>query len=237
MRRPHLRTFSRDAFTLIELLVSLGVIAVLAILLLTDATTVHASFQTTKCIANLKTIGTAMQGYMAENNGYAPPHYTIPFHNLDWTRARWNWMTWLSPYLLHDTSGSQAPMPSVFDCPADPKVKTWPKPRPYFPASPTGSDHSLGSYGYNYVNLTTSASWVAQGGPPPNAPTIKNVTRLILVADGRKEGGDAICVNYTQEAARPALRHGKGFNAVFLDGHVATMPKEAASDSKYWRPE
>lgn len=237
MKSPDPRTLSRDAFTLTELLVSLVVIAILATLATSAVIKVMETSHTAKCMGNLKSIGIAMRGYMADNNGYGPPHYTTPFHSPDWTKSRWNWMTWLSPYLVHDASEA---MPSVFDCPADPNVKTWPKPRPYFPASPSESAPALGSYGYNYVDLSTSISWVNGADPPkspPRAHTIQNSARLILVADGRATGVDTICVNHLSEAARPALRHNRHFNAVFLDGHVGNMPKEAASDLQYWKPE
>lgn len=196
--------------------------------------------QASRCMGNLKTLGIAMRSYMEDNNGYAPPHYNAPFHNLDWSKNNWNWMTWLSPYLIHNTEDSQNVMPSVFDCPADSRVKTWPKPRSYLPASPgSGSAPSLGSYGYNYLKLTTSQSWVnSTGALPPRSIAIQNLTQLILIADGRAEEPDTIVVNRHNPNAHPALRHNakKRFNAVFLDGHIESLPKDAASDSKYWDP-
>lgn len=243
MKSPDPRTFSRDAFTLMELLVSLVVIAILATLAGSAVIKVMETSHTAKCAGNLKSIGIAMRMYMADNNGWPPPHVNYPFHNLEWQKVRWNWMTWLSPYLIHDTSVSPVPMPSVFDCPADPNVKTWPKPRPYIPTSSTDTNpvYRLGSYGYNYYHLTTANSWWKPDLQtwPRNVNAISNPARLILVTDGREDGGiDINPYSNPPTDARPARRHGKHFNAVFLDGHVEAMEEKAASDWKtYWIPQ
>ena len=224
-------------FTLIELLVSLAVVVILAAMILGGVTAVKTSVNGAKCLANLKTIGGAMRGYISDNNGYLPPHNNYAFFETNglerMRKARWHWMAHLASYL--GSPNAEGPMSSVFECPADPQVKTWPNPRPYIPASPSDKSHALCSYGYNYYHLTTANSWWPRPeGWVANANVIANPSTLILVADGREVGGDPI-INPYSAPNWPSFRHAGRFNAVFLDGHVAPMEKQAASQTqKYW---
>lgn len=60
------------AFTLIEVLVVLTIISVLAGLLWSSFGMIQRSFAQTTCIANLKSIGTAVHLFTLENNSYYP---------------------------------------------------------------------------------------------------------------------------------------------------------------------
>lgn len=234
------------AFTLTELLVSLAVVALLASLVLAGVNNFRTAVHATKCVTNLKTIGGAMYAYTVENNGYFPPHSTYAFFeptDVEQVRKiRWHWMTHLAPYLgSPDNSGSVAP---VFECPADRSVRSWPKPRPWVPATAEDRSHIFCSYGFNYYYLTSSYSWQkGQQTWPYNARIIRNPASLILVTDGREPPGDPATpgdpiVHPFSASNRPTLRHGGRFNAVFLDGHVSAMPSSAAMQAKpYWQPE
>lgn len=80
---------NRRAFSLIEVLVVVAIIALLVAILLPTLSTVRESARTTNCLANLRSIGTAMQLYAgdAPNNtrGFYPPciirHDALPALN------------------------------------------------------------------------------------------------------------------------------------------------------------
>ncbi|HWL51937.1 MAG TPA: prepilin-type N-terminal cleavage/methylation domain-containing protein [Chthoniobacteraceae bacterium] len=234
------------AFTLMELLVSLAVVALLASLLLAGVNKVRSAAHATRCVTNLKAIGSAMRAFTVENRGYFPPHNTYAFFETSDAervrKLRWHWMSYLAPYLGSPDYGG--PVSPVFECPADPSVRAWPKPRPWVPASPEERSHVFCSYGFNYYHLTSSYSWQkGQQTWPFNTVTIRNPASLILVTDGREPSDDPAApkdpiVHPFSDSNRPTLRHGGRFNAVFLDGHVAAMPSSAAMKAKpYWQPE
>ena len=61
---------SKKRFTLIELLVVIAIIAILAAILLPALQSARARAQTTKCINNLKQMGTVAQSYMDDHRGF-----------------------------------------------------------------------------------------------------------------------------------------------------------------------
>jgi len=67
----------RHAFTLIELLVVIAIIAILAALLLPVLTKIQENANSTKCLANLRQIGTAISSYCGENDGLLPGPLSI----------------------------------------------------------------------------------------------------------------------------------------------------------------
>ena len=68
-RQPSAR---RKAFTLIELLVVISIIAILAGLTMAVSGTVRKSADRTKCLTNMRTVGTAIGSHMADHEGVLP---------------------------------------------------------------------------------------------------------------------------------------------------------------------
>jgi prepilin-type N-terminal cleavage/methylation domain-containing protein/prepilin-type processing-associated H-X9-DG protein len=71
------------AFTLVELLVVIGIIAVLISILLPTLGRVRDQANTSKCLANLKQIGTALVMYVGDNKG------SLPFAEYDGAWKPW----------------------------------------------------------------------------------------------------------------------------------------------------
>jgi prepilin-type N-terminal cleavage/methylation domain-containing protein len=69
---------SRRGFTLIELLVVIAILAILAALLLPALVSAQAKGRRTVCLANLRQLGIAIQGYANDNNSRIPYGPTAP---------------------------------------------------------------------------------------------------------------------------------------------------------------
>ena len=62
----------KNKFTLIELLVVIAIIAILAAILLPALQSARTRAQSTKCVSNLKQMGTIAQSYMNDHRGFWP---------------------------------------------------------------------------------------------------------------------------------------------------------------------
>ncbi len=243
-----INSHARAAYTLIELLITISVVAVLVGLLVPGVYVALEKGKSAKCMGNLRAVGTAMLGYIDEYQ-YGPPSSTYPF----WEKTsaerlrkkRWHWITYLAPYL--GSPDYEGPVSSVFDCPSDPNVKTWPKPRFYLPKDDS-DEHNYSSYGYSYTAFGSSMSEFYSDDPPgkPRCPPVKylkNPSAIFLVTEGRAnrnaEGTgpsdkQQAIVYYTNKNF-PSPRHLGRFNAFFLDGHIENLPAADGQTSKRFR--
>ncbi len=115
----------RRGFTLIELLVVLAIIAILATLLIPVMASVRAKGDATKCAANLRVIGTGINGYVAENDGHLPGplnSLVYPPNVPDQNRETGSLVAFIAEYLGVKESDSQADtkkrLDSIVKCPA-----------------------------------------------------------------------------------------------------------------------
>lgn len=238
MRSPVniLKPFKNIGFTLVELIVVITIVAIFTVLAIPATFTAIERSKTAQCLGNLRTVGSAMKMFVADYN-YGPPHSGPPFWDPVGSeerqnKLRWRWMTYLAPYL--GSPDYKGPMPSVFNCPKDTNVKTWPIGRTYLP-NEEGSSSILTSYGYNYLHFTTSASWFyGTNGRPRCVPMnmIPNPSSIILIADGAPTINECRILY----SAPPALRHQNRFNAFFVDGHVASLDQAAGKKTSNYEP-
>jgi prepilin-type N-terminal cleavage/methylation domain-containing protein/prepilin-type processing-associated H-X9-DG protein len=120
------------AFTLVELLVVIGIIAILMGILLPVMARAREAANGVKCVANLRSIGQAMQQYLTDNNNFYPAsnYYKglafAPVTGQVPTQPTQGYVHW-SNFLFGDRSkiGTDAPFKSmdgwgIFQCPSLP---------------------------------------------------------------------------------------------------------------------
>lgn len=107
---PERRPFRPRAFTLAELLVTLAVVAALAALTLPLARFAVNRSRAASCLANLRTIATAIEGWLADHSDHLPD-LAAGRHTKDEQLPT-----------LDNTLASYLDSPDAFHCPADPVV-------------------------------------------------------------------------------------------------------------------
>ena len=213
-RFPFLRLNSRS-FTLVELLVVIAIIGLLAGLSFPAISGSMAKAKSTECVNNLRQIGTAMNLFASENNGYLP-YASGP--NAAGSGNSFGFNHWEAPLAVimgvgtgsvsypSRASFENAKAKHPFNCPA---CKTGF--RTY-----TANMHSMGF-------LPGGSAW-----PRRKIASIVKSSQLILVADDTF--GDPAPANsgtdYFDEASytnRIGIRHGGRANALFGDFHVESI--------------
>jgi prepilin-type processing-associated H-X9-DG protein len=232
----HPRHGSRNALTLMELLVIIAVLGVLIALLFPAISQIKLASGNAKCLSNLRQIGMGFRGYIDEHDGFAPPHWGVPFFDPATSQRNLLWTGWIAPY-LGESNATTGSLTSIFDCPNDPDSRHRPKNRGY----KSTADNWMISYGYNYLTMTSQMGW---GTPAPNLRAVSNCTKLILAADSvpLSSGGTLIALvdlvnRGSASTGGPGLRHQGRFNSVFLDGHTEGLGAEVLTDTKYCRPQ
>src|SRR5688572_33142247 len=81
----------RRAFTLVELLVVIGIIAVLIAILLPSLSSSREHARSLRCLANLREMVAACQGYAATYRGYCPPALAAATHGVVGYADSWDY--------------------------------------------------------------------------------------------------------------------------------------------------
>jgi len=238
-RRRVFRTSGRIAFTLVELLIVIAIVAVLAALLLTALSRAKAQANSATCVNHLHQMGMALKMYL-DDNQFRYPYAVGPGEadggNLN-PAAVYNlfWFSKLRAYYPLDWTNA------AYHCPGynGPIIGI------------LNGSGPRGSYAYNFRGVRTGFTLYTDpvSGFPVNyglGPIVRAIT-LPLVAEAtvkvpsemfaigesrfrslsvNGQGGfwGMLCGElHTNNVSFDPARHGKNYNTVFCDGHVAGM--------------
>ena len=212
---PCARTMQKRAFTLIELLVVIAIIAILASLLLPALSRAKAKANSTKCTSNEKQIAFGYLLYATDNAEALP----LASHLGD--AAPCEWYFEIRSYLSRQaaTYSNLVAKSSVVACPTAKLEKAFP------PGTPAAE--AYGGYGHNYVYLgyLTEDERAKTSGVTKPSETCMN-------GDGLDPAPGLNWWNFGylyppsttpwgQSKIWPYVRHGKGSNYSWIDGHVS----------------
>lgn len=124
MKLPHSNRcqhakYTNPALTLIELLAVIALIGILVALVFPIVTRVRQNADATRCMSNLRQIGTSLTSFAGDNDGAFPIAGTnIPIGTIDSRTGKPSWIEQIEGYIpIHD-AGDGAITSKVYQCPA-----------------------------------------------------------------------------------------------------------------------
>lgn len=211
MRSSHRSLPRRDAFSLIEIIVVVTIVALLFILGSAGLKRVFKSSEISKCAANLRTIGGALNLYAAEHDGSYPPFPT----NSDVSQGA---------YTICDILADGSPRwkhfgllygqgylddPQVFYCPSARKgafdyASQW-------QAKSKGSNSFSGQFRIGYYQRIVDSSFPVPGQLKANEGKL----RVVMTDANSTENS----LHPETSISRPSSIR-RGINVLYSDGHV-----------------
>jgi prepilin-type N-terminal cleavage/methylation domain-containing protein/prepilin-type processing-associated H-X9-DG protein len=209
-------TVSKErGFTLIELLVVIAIMAILASLLLPALARAKQKGVTIKCLSNEKQIALGYLLYASDHSDYLP----LAAHEGD--AAPCQWFFEISPYIIKQTSSytGLVAKANVVACPAAKLENAFP--------SNTPASQAYGGYGQNYVYL----GYLFEEDRIKTTKVTKPC-ETCMNGDGLDPKPGLNWWNYGYlyppslppwgtTKVLPYVRHGKGGNYSWVDGHVS----------------
>jgi len=209
------------AFTLIELLTVIAIIGILSAILLPVVGSVRESARTSRCVSNLRQLGVAYSLYTQENRDYAPMDNDVGE----------SWPVLLMRVVMGQQqankikqdgdTGNPRPYPLLV-CPT---IDTPPK------------NYYNSSYAIN-VNLLSRLNSANRNGPPYIRPNrlVNSPGQVILAVEAPGAAGIRTLhpgVTWDEAQLDIVFRHkNKSLtNAVYFDGHVASITRGDAPNS------
>ncbi len=210
----------RRGFTLIELLVVIAIVAILAAILFPVFSAAREKARQTRCVANLKEIGLAMQMYCQDYDGMMVPWSYPDVNTGAWRIGVYGWQELIKPYLASKTytrwmeSGTTYfRYEDLFWCPSQKEVSRM----------MMGRAVSYVSYG---INGNVSGFVIAPNGNAAlwRVPLIDGINipaQVMWVCDSPGH-----VVRRMSCGSDIADRHNECANVLFVDGHVKGLRKE-----------
>lgn len=222
------------AMSLLEMLAAIAIMATLMVLLSSVYMKTGDRWKKSVCVSNLRSIGAAVQMYVAEYGNYPPggsPWGTDPDDKV--TKHMGPMVMGVSPPLAPVYTGTclspyfKGRDLRVFQCPADPKTK-----------------QGWCSYGYNGAYLgghvDKGAGTFVVSGMPARVGNIRRPAQTVLIVEGQTDdmqppSGTMGGYNWTTYSR---WLHGGGMNVAFCDGHVEWRKQSDedlnAKDDRLW---
>ncbi len=220
---------ARRAFTLIELLVVIAIIAILASMLLPALAKAKEKAQAARCLSNERQIALGYLLYAGDNSDFLPVAGVVYSGGV----SPVEWFLQVSTYVSHGAASATtlSATNTVVVCPSAKIDNVLSTSDPYVGA--------YGGYGHNwaYLGYVTSQIWGAAYGPQK----LTSVNRAIDTAmngdgldpkSGVNWGNYAYGYLYAPSAPPPGpfVRHGKGGNYAWADGHASMTSWQVMSN-------
>ena len=233
-------------FTLIELLVVIAIIALLLSILMPALQRVKEQAKQTRCLANLKQIGLAMQAYASDYDYLIPQAELRPGIGI-YTGIEMRWPVLFMPYLGAVTSDlnnlEEYYEVQIFDCPSYPlKEQTVDYCTNAFDLKGSNTE----SFGFTKLDdfpRHTSTIYMADYEYIPDAGHIKIILKddPIDVMKVKMQSLDVWNTNHLPSAPDGSRRvardrHKKWINCMFIDGHSGKMRPEEITPYDFGLP-
>ena len=214
-------------FTLIELLVVIAIIAILAAMLLPALNKARDKARAVSCVSNLSQISKLMTFYHGDYDDFYPSPGGAGIYP--------NWLIQITTIYFFNNDpdvawrAHEADKNLITRCP----VRSIPNAEHYVK---NDNRHTWVMYGINYLHLGAGADKTKLG---KKLSRISQPSRTLMAADSTAETKWGHLISWGWADAYPYARHSGRSNAIWLDGHVQSIPTAALinNENEYWKVE